>query len=1175
MSTTGKEYKLAIRIAGIIDKSFNASLTSTKGSLAKFKATINAMDKDFTKLDKGFNGIMKTGKKCFSAIATAAGVAAVAVGAATAASIAVGSEFESAFTGVKKTVDATEEEYAKLRQDILDMTHTIPSSASDIAGVMEIAGQLGIATDSLTDFTETMINLGVSTNLSAEDAATNLAKFANVVSMADYDENGISNWERLGSVIVDLGNNFATTEADIVEMGTRLASTGTLVGLTESQIMALSTAMSSVGIQAESGGSTMAKLLKKMQLAVELNSDALAQYASVANMTGEQFTQAFQDDAVVALSAFIDGLNDTERNGKSAIAILDDMGLSEVRLSNTILALASADGVMSSAIETANKAWSENTALATEVGKRYETAESKVQLMKNAFSELGITAYEELREPFVDVVDTITKKVSSLNDYIGGADGISKWIKKINTTLPTLKRQAKNAWKNVSPLFDGIKSAGEWCIQHKDGVVGFIEGIGAALVTYKIASTLVHIVKALMSFASMNPVTIGIMAAVAAIGLLVAAIQGYKNHEQTLVNENLANHFGNIALSMEEIQGIAEHIVSSDSLGGVKEALEAFEDLDSISATMEDSISELNKLNWKVSIGMELTADEQESYKETIDEYVKAANDYALQSQYAVSLNLSTVFNSDNPEEKNISDKVNAFYADCYSEMTNLGEQLSQAVNEAFSDNILDPDEIASISEIQAKMAELQEKLATGEFDAQLSLLKTEYTAGSLDADSFQNLQEKLAEQIEEAAQIYRNSYVKAIQSIDATYEGGGLTDDEYDLARNKELQKYLQNVGELQAKSMNFQLETIMGQYADELDPAMEDYISHIQEIIDKYKDWDWENDWEGGWNAMKPELFDAEHTEELDKTTRQAIQQLLDAMQPTVEDMEELKQQYAELGIDITDSMSEALSDYNILAVLADNAGAWKSDGISDGVDGAYIVGQEMAKAGLWDSLYEGIMSEAEGSGYIALFDTYKQGALDAAASVAQSDIAAAAENTVKPAAEGMYAWSQDYINEYYAQGFTADADVNVTLNPLYVWKNNAVPSIPGLSGLSGLSASTGKTSGLDIKHNANGGIWDKPILTTFAENSPEAAIPIDGSQNAINLWEQTGKLLGMDSVLDNVSLEGGNGPVIEYSPVLKFYGEAPSKDDISEALSISKDEFENLMARYMKDNGRVSFA
>ena len=136
MSTKGKEYQLAIRIAGIVDKSFSASLASTKGSLAQIQTTINAIDSDFVKLDKGFDGIARTGEKCFSAIASAAGVASMAVAAATATSVYEGSQFESAFAGVKKTVDETAEEYAELRQNILDMTREIPSSASDIAGVM-------------------------------------------------------------------------------------------------------------------------------------------------------------------------------------------------------------------------------------------------------------------------------------------------------------------------------------------------------------------------------------------------------------------------------------------------------------------------------------------------------------------------------------------------------------------------------------------------------------------------------------------------------------------------------------------------------------------------------------------------------------------------------------------------------------------------------------------------------------------------------------------------------------------------------------------------------------------------------------------------------------------------------------------------------------------------------
>ena len=196
MSTKGKEYKLAIRIAGIIDKSFTTSLATANTAL---KRNITALDKNFTTLDKGFDKIMGAGQKCFDAIASAAGVATLAIGAATAASIAVGTEFESAFAGVKKTVDATAEEYEELRQDILEMTRTIPSSAAEIATVMEIAGQLGIAKDALTDFTETMINLGVSTTVSAEEASESLAKFANIMTMENYGADGISNFERLGS----------------------------------------------------------------------------------------------------------------------------------------------------------------------------------------------------------------------------------------------------------------------------------------------------------------------------------------------------------------------------------------------------------------------------------------------------------------------------------------------------------------------------------------------------------------------------------------------------------------------------------------------------------------------------------------------------------------------------------------------------------------------------------------------------------------------------------------------------------------------------------------------------------------------------------------------------------------------------------------------------------------
>lgn len=150
-------------------------------------------------------------------------------------------EFESAVTGVYKTVDGTAEQLRGISDEIKVMAaNDLPATTTEIAAVAEAAGQLGIATENITSFTRVMIDLGEATNLTSDTAASSLAKFSNVTQMeAQYYEN-------LGSVVVALGNNFATTEADIVGMATNMASAGTIAGLTQAEIMALATAMSSV-----------------------------------------------------------------------------------------------------------------------------------------------------------------------------------------------------------------------------------------------------------------------------------------------------------------------------------------------------------------------------------------------------------------------------------------------------------------------------------------------------------------------------------------------------------------------------------------------------------------------------------------------------------------------------------------------------------------------------------------------------------------------------------------------------------------------------------------------------------------------------------------------------------------------------------------------------------------
>lgn len=388
-------------------KNAETELAKLQGELKK---TTTEIEKNSNKLLQAGDTLQTYGSKISNAgdkITTAGkaltlGVTApvIAIGtAATKSSI----EFESAFAGVKKTVNATDKQFKELNQGIKDMSKNLPTSASDIAHVAEAAGQLGIKTENILGFTKTIIDLGNATNLAGEEGASSLAKFANITQMSQKD------FDRLGSTIVALGNNSATTEADIVAMAMRLAGAGAQVGLTESKILGLSAALSSVGIEAEAGGSSVSKVLVDMQLAVETGGKSLSNFAKVAGMSSKQFQQAFKNDASSALIAFIRGLADSEKKGKSAIKVLDDMGITEVRMRDALLRAAGAGDLFNKSIELGTKAWNENVALTNEANQRYATTESQLKMTKNQITDAAIQIGNNLLPAVRDAAVSIAK----------------------------------------------------------------------------------------------------------------------------------------------------------------------------------------------------------------------------------------------------------------------------------------------------------------------------------------------------------------------------------------------------------------------------------------------------------------------------------------------------------------------------------------------------------------------------------------------------------------------------------------------------------------------------------------------------------------------------------------------------------------------------------------------
>lgn len=338
-------------------------------------------------------------------------------------------DFESAITGVAKTTDLTDEELAAMSDSIKALSTEIPATTEEIAAVAEAAGQLDIQKDALLDFTEIMTMLGTATNMTADEAATSLARFANITGMAT------DNYGRLGSVIVDLGNNFATTESEIVAMGTRLAAAGKLAGLTEPEIMALAAAMSSVGIEAEAGGTAMTQTLNAIEKAVAKGGDDLSEFARIAGMSSEEFSSAWKNDAMSALTSFIGGLGKLDEQGESTVLVLEGLGLTGIRQSNMLKALGLAADQMTGAVNTANTAWQQNTALTNEANKRYATAQSRLTMMQNAYNNLKVAIGDAYTPALSEAYGVGTKVLNEITKFVQANPGVVAAITGLSTAL--------------------------------------------------------------------------------------------------------------------------------------------------------------------------------------------------------------------------------------------------------------------------------------------------------------------------------------------------------------------------------------------------------------------------------------------------------------------------------------------------------------------------------------------------------------------------------------------------------------------------------------------------------------------------------------------------------------------------------------------------------------------
>lgn len=641
------------------------------------------------------------------------------VGIAAATKTAI--EFEDAWTGVTKTVNGTPQQLTKIDDGLKNLAQTTSSTYQDIAHYAELAGQMGIPTDSIVGFTKTITELGDTTNLVGEEAAQSIAKFSNV--MVSQSKKTNTYYSRLGSTIVDLGNKFSTTEADIMDMATRLGVAGKMVGFNSNQVLGLSTALSSLGIEAAAGGGSVSKMLKTIDIAVSTGNDSLSDFAEVSGMTSQQFQKAWGEDAAGTFLKFVEGIGKSSDVTKT----LNDLGITEIRQSQAMGALAQSSDVLANALNVSKNAWNDNSAMANEAEKRYATLKSQLsqtwEAVKQAGNELG-QAFTPTLTDLLKIVKKAANAFSNLDE--GTQQTIAKMLLLTAATYPTAK--------GVSKVAGATQSAVKFFTKEHTSLQKVADGFGDAAKAGDLAST--SIISLGKGFVLTHPAITAVTVALGAFAGAVVWADKKRKETMETANKELAYKDTDYAVTLKVIDGYEKYAKSmSKTKTSMGEIVTQYTQNNKTASHLMKTIEDLNS---KESLNA--------TQKTMLAEAVRELNQ--LYPDLGVEID-------ENTGKLNLNEDAN------YKSIDAIKERITQLQEEAKQEALASIAKKNAAAQLKAELknAELTESINTT--TDSLRKLSLQFAAGHISMQDYMNQSSALKESINTLCTDLADSYTK------------------------------------------------------------------------------------------------------------------------------------------------------------------------------------------------------------------------------------------------------------------------------------------------------------------------------------------------------------------------------------------------------------------------------
>lgn len=549
--------------------------------------------------------------------------------------------------------------------------------------------------------------------------------------------------------------------------------------------------------------------------------------------------------------------------------------------------------------------------------------------MNSAFEEMQLQTFEAMEAPLREGVQYLTSTIIPI---------LTEWVPSAFESFVNGANKLGNALK---PLFETI-------LKNPQAISGALTSLGTGFLAMKTVSTGMNIAKAVTDAGSLtgalgkfagslfsNPWAAGAAAAVAAVTAVGVALHEYSEMN---IDSNLQAHFGTVELDDSQIKDFASRVINAEWLVNINAALGHFDNAEELVQQAEDALKQNDTLEWRARVGISLTEDEQSTYMSNIETFTTNI-EQALSEQTLAAKMTVKEFGIKMADGSSLGSQIEKWAEQDLGDMQYLSAGLTNLVQNALQDGIIDVDEQAAIDELQTKINNIMQGWQEAEAQAEMDVLTQKYgrlSGKDLTDDTFTKVVEEVGKQRETATAALEESEKKLYTTLNALNRpdaNGVQRISDSELANYKEQAGYAarNNEAAMLGNSVQFETNTLSDAYGEKLQENYSAIQTNTDNFLKNANTYLQNQDYGAladslawGFNAS---MQSANLYEEIMGSDQAAMQDIYKAMKPDVDSMTGLIDEYREMGQAIPQDVMQAFNDAMMVGAAAGDAdAAWQ---------------------------------------------------------------------------------------------------------------------------------------------------------------------------------------------------------------------------------------------------------